>query len=181
MARTLIAIYSDGPTLTAASAASCLPTYALTTIQPGYWQVGKMWRITAGGRVSTVVTTPGTFRLDLRFGSVTVFDTLAMAGNIVVQSNIPWWGEIILTCRAAGSGTTAQLFSQGFFSSLAWLNVAAPATGPWAGGTPVPYNTNPALGTGFDSTVANALDFRFTQTAATGSFNLCTFVVEELV
>jgi len=181
MARTLIAAYSDGPTLTAASAASCLPTYCLTTVQAGYWQVGRTWRITCAGRVSTVVTTPGTFRLDLRMGSVTVFDTLAMPGNVVAQTNVPWWGEFIIVCHSVGSGTSATLFGQGFMSSTAWLNVAAVATGPWAGAIPVPYNTAPVAGTGFDSTIANALDFRFTQTAATGSFTMHTFLLEELV
>lgn len=179
MPRTLIAAYSDGPTLTAAATASAIPTYCLTTIPAGYWQIGRTWHFVVGGRVSCAVTTPGTFRLDVRMGAVTVFDTLAMPLNIVAQTTVPFYGELWMTCRTVGSGTSAALFGQGFLTSTAFLNVAAVATGPWAGTIPVPYNTAPVAGTGFDSTVANALDFRFTQTVATGSFTLHTFLLEE--
>jgi len=181
MGRTLMVATADGPTLTAAAAASCIPTNLLTTVQAGYWQVGKTWKLECFGRVSCVVTTPGTFRLDLRMGAVTVFDTLAIPLNVVAQTTVPWSFELLLTCRAAGSGTVCQLFGQGKVRSTAFLNVAAVATGPWAGAITVPYNVAPTLGTGFDSTIANAFDFRFTQTVATGSFTLHNFVIEEIL
>ena len=172
--------YTDGPTLTAAATASCIPTYVPTTIPAGYWQIGRIWRITCAGRLSCAVTTPGVFRLDLRMSSVTVFDTLAMPLNVVAQTTVPWWAEFLLTCRSVGTSTSATLMGQGFVTSTAFLNVAAVATGPWAGGIPVPYNTAPAVGTGFDSTIPNPLDFRFTQTAATGSFTMHSFLIEQL-
>ena len=178
--QTIASAYTDGPTLTAAATASCLPTYVPTTLPAGYWQIGRIWRVTCAGRVSCAVTTPGTFRLDLRLGSVTAFDTLAIPLNIVVQNNVPWWAEFLLTCRSVGSSTSATLMGQGFITSTAFLNVAAVATGPWAGGITVPYNTAPVVGTGFDSTAAQALDFRFTQTVATGSFTMHQFLIEQL-
>jgi hypothetical protein len=135
----------------------------------------------AAGRLSSVVTTPGTFRLDLRMGAVTVFDTLAVPLNIVAQTTVPWFFEANIVCRSAGSGTTATLFGQGQLNSTAFLNVPAVATGPWSGIIVVPYNTAPVAGTGFDSTVANAFDFRFTQTVATGQFIMHTFLIEEIL
>ena len=180
MGRCLAIAYTDGPTLTAAATASCIPTYLLGTINAGYWQIGRTWEINLAGRVSCAVTTPGTFRLDLRMGSVTVFDTLALPLNVVAQTTVPWYGEIRVTCRSVGSGTSAALFGMGKLRSTAFLNVAAVATGPWAGAITVPYNTAPVVGTGFDSTIANALDFRFTQTVATGSFTLHMFSIEEV-
>lgn len=181
MARTLMVATADGPTLTAAAAASCIPTNLLTTVQAGYWQVGKTWSIICHGRISCVITTPGTFRLDLRMGSVSVFDTLAVPLNVVAQTTVPWAGEFYLTCRSAGAGTAAQLFGFGKLRSTAFLNVPAVATGPWSGAIVVPYNTAPVLGTGFDSTIANAFDFRFTQTVATGSFTMHSFILEEIL
>jgi hypothetical protein len=181
MSRTLMVATSDGPTLTSNSAASCIPTNLLTTIQAGYWQVGRTWKIECFGRVSCVVTTPGTFRLDVRMGAVTVFDTLAIPLNTTAQTTVPWTGEFLLTCRSAGSGTAATLFGMGKMRSTAFLNVPAVATGPWSGAICVPYNTAPVVGTGFDSTVANAFDFRFTQTVATGSFTLHNFTLEEVL
>lgn len=46
--------YTDGPVLTAAAAASCLPTYVPTTLPAGYWQIGRMWRLRAGARAGHV-------------------------------------------------------------------------------------------------------------------------------
>jgi hypothetical protein len=172
--------YTDGPTLVAAAAASALPTYVPTSIPAGYWQIGRIWRLTASGRISNVVTTPGTARYDLRLGAVTVFDTLAMPLNIVAKTNVSWNLQVLLTCRSVGTGTSATLFGQGWWLSEASINTAVPATGPGPGGQAVPYNTAPVVGAGFDSTIANALDFRFTQTVATGSMTVHQFLIEQL-
>lgn len=172
--------YTDGPTLTAAAAASALPTYVPTTIPAGYFQIGRVLRLTASGRISCVVTTPGTARFDVRLGAITVFDTLAIPLNIVAKTNVSWYLEVLLTCRSVGTGTSATLFGSGYFLSEANINTAVPSTGPGPGGQLVPYNTAPVVGTGFDSTVANAFDFRFTQTVATGSMTLHQFLLEQL-
>lgn len=172
--------YTDGPTLTAAATASCLPPYVVTTLPAGYWQIGRIWRITASGRISCVVTTPGTARFDLRLAAVTAFDTLAMPLNIVAKTNVPWTLQLLLTCRSVGSGTSATLFGQGFFLSEANILTPVPSTGPGPGGQIVPYNTAPVVGTGFDSTAALALDFRWTQTVATGSMTMHQFLIEQL-
>lgn len=172
--------YTDGPSLTAAATASCLPTYVPTSIPAGYWQIGRIWRITATGRISTVITTPGTARFDLRMGAVTVWDSLAIPLNIVARTNALWKLDVVLTCRSVGTGTSATLFGMGTWFSDDNINVALPATGPGPGGAMVPFNTAPVVGTGFDSTVANALDFRWTQTAATGSMTMHQFLIEQL-
>lgn len=176
----IVSAYSDGPTLTAAAAASALPTYAVTSIPAGYWQIGRIWRVRAAGRISCAVTTPGTARFDVRLGAVTVFDTLAIPLNIVAKTNVSWLLDVQLTCRSVGTGTTATLFGQGMWLSEANINTALPATGPGPGGAMVPFNTAPVVGTGFDSTIANAFDFRFTQTVATGSMTLHQFTVEQM-
>jgi hypothetical protein len=179
-AQTIVAAYSDGPALTAAAAASCLPTYNPTTLPASYFQIGRMLRLTATGRISCVVTTPGTARFDLRLGGVVAFDTLAMPLNIVAQTNVPWFLQVLLTCRAVGSGTSANLIGQGIWLSPASILVPAPATGPGPGGQIVPYNAAPAVGTGFNSQSALTLDFFFTQTVATGSMTLHQFLLEQL-
>lgn len=172
--------YTDGPTLTAAAAASCLPTYVPTTLPAGYWQIGRIWRLTAAGRISCAVTTPGTARFDLRLGGVVAFDTLAIPLNIVAKTNVRWRMEAILTCRAVGSGTSANLIGDGYWLSEANILVPLPATGPGPGGALVPFNTAPVVGTGFNSQSALTLDFFFTQTVATGSMTLHQFLIEQL-
>jgi len=172
--------YTDGPTLTAAAAASCVPTYVPTTLPAGYWQIGRIWRLRMAGRVSCAVTTPGTFRIDVRLGGVVASDTLAVPLNIVAQTTVPWQYDALITCRAVGSGTSANLITQGLLSSTAFLNTAAVATGPWSGNIVVPYNTAPVVGTGFNSQSALTLDVFFTQTVATGSFTCHQFILEQL-
>jgi hypothetical protein len=132
------------------------------------------------GRVSCAVTTPGTFRIDVRLGGVIASDTLAVPLNIVAQTTVPWQYDALITCRAVGSGTSANCITQGLLSSTAFLNTAAVATGPWTGNITVPYNTAPVVGTGFNSTSALTLDVFFTQTVATGSFTCHQFMIEQM-
>src|ERR1700678_246801 len=86
-----------GPTLTAAAAASMLIASSPAagqnrfTIPANTFKVGDVLKITATGHMSCAVTTPGTFRFDVRFGSTVVFDTTAIPLNIVAQTTVPWW------------------------------------------------------------------------------------------
>ena len=171
--------YTDGPTLTAAAAASCVPTYFPTTLPAGYWQVGRIWRVTLTGRISVAVTTPGTLRWDVRVGGVVVADTLAVLGNIVAKTNVGFHLEGLLTCRAVGSGTSANIMNQWRLTTEAIINTAVPTTGP-GGGYALPWNTAPVVGTGFNSQAANTLDIFFTQTVATGSMTVHQALIEQL-
>jgi len=176
-----------GPTLTAAAAASMLVAGSPLagqnrfTLPANTFKVGDVLTIEATGIVSCAVTTPGTFRFDVRFGATTVFDSAAIPLNVVAQTSIPWYVRIMLSIRSIGATTAATLWGTGILISPATVNVAAQATGPGPGGNILPYNSVPAISAGFDSTVANVFDSFFTQTVATGSFtceqymlSLCT-------
>jgi hypothetical protein len=173
---------ADGPTLTAAAAASCLPTSSVFTLPNNFFDYpGKALRLWASGRISCAVTTPGTARYDVRLGAsaIIAFDTQAMNLNIVAKTNVNWILDVLLTCRTVGSGTTATILGQGTWTSEA--GVGAPL--PTAGGSPpftVPYNTAPVVGAGFDSTSALKVDLFFTQTVATGSMTLHEYLLEEI-
>ena len=140
------------------------------TMPANKMKVGDQIHARAHGRISSVVTTPGTARFDLSIGGTANFDTLAMALNTTAQTNVPWYLEVWGTVRAIG--TTANIFWSGLFASTAGINTAAVTTGPWAGVITVPYNTAPVIGANFDSTVTNLWDINFTQTVATGSCTL---------
>ena len=176
-----------GPTLTAAAAASMLVAASPLagqnrfTLPANTFKVGDVLTIEATGIVSCAVTTPGTFRFDVRFGSTVVFDSTAIPLNIVAQTNIPWYVRIMLSIRSIGATTAATLWGTGILITPTTVNVAAQSTGPGPGGNILPYNSVPAISSGFDSTVANVFDSFFTQTVATGSFtceqymlSLCT-------
>jgi hypothetical protein len=174
---------TDGPTLTAAAAASCIPAANRIILPTNYWFVGKQWFIRMSGRISCVVTTPGTFRLDLRLGTAgttVVYDTGALNLNIVAKVTVPWWVEIMLTCKSVVAGATASnLFGMGTFSSEAVIGSPLPTVGG-NGQLNCPVGA-PAVGGGFDNTVANAVDMFFTQTAATGSFTVHEYTVYESI
>jgi hypothetical protein len=113
-------------------------------------------------------------------GGVIAADTLAIPLNIVAKTNVPFFVELISTCRAVGSGTSANLITQGYWLSEAALLVPLPATGPGPGGNTLPYNTAPVVGTGFNSQSALTLDVFFTQTVSSGSLIAHQVIIEQL-
>ena len=182
---TLMEHRGDGTALTAAATASRLQgataTRALYTFPANFFEPNRAIRVTASGRISCVVSTPGTARFDLQFGgSIIVWDSLAINLNVVAKTNVHWALDVELVTQASGSGTTATLFP-GVCTWTSEALVGAPL--PTVGGVGVvtlPVNTAPVVGTGFDSTVSNKMDLRFTQTVATGSVQLHTYKIQAL-
>lgn len=156
---TLITSQIDGAALTASTTpTSLLPAQARYTFPGGFFnQVGRAIRITAWGRISTVVTTPGTLTLDWRLGATAVISSGAMALNIVAKTTVPWFYQVVGTVRAVG--TTANFMPGGFWLSTASILVPAANTGPGPGGHILPYNATPVVGSNFDSTTSLAADF----------------------
>lgn len=172
---------SDGPTLTGAARASCIPVANRIILPSGFFQpAGRALRIRMGGRISCAVTTPGTARLDICLGAAgttIVYDTGAQNLNIVAKVAVPWYFEVELVCRATGTGTSTNFFpSDGRFTSEAVVGAAVPTAG--SNGTIILPTTAPAVGAGTDVTAAHALDVFFTQTVGTGSFAVHTYSVD---
>ena len=179
---TLLNSIADGAALTnTVTATSLLPVIAKPTLPANYLFAGKMFRVRATGRISTVVTTPGTLTLDLRFGSVAVFSSGAMTLNTVAQTNTPWIYDALLTVRAVGSGTTANVLGQGLWTSHAVIGASAIGTAG-AASQIMPYNAAPAVGTGFDSTAAVTVDLFGTWSVANAANSITChqFHVEDL-
>jgi hypothetical protein len=178
---TLVAGSVDGPTLTSAAAASCIPTPSRVILPNNYFSIGKMLHITMMGRISCVVTTPGTARFDVRMGpsgTIVVFDTGALNLNIVAKTTVPFWLDIWLTCRAVGASTASNFMGIANFQSEAVVGSAANTAG--GNGALLGPVGAPAVGTGFDNTAANALDVFFTQTVGTGSMTVHQYRVDSL-
>lgn len=173
---------ADGPTLTAAAAASCIPVASRLILPNNYWTVGKQWKLKLQGRISCAVTTPGTARFDLRTGpagTIVAFDSGALNLNIVAKTTVPFDLEIDLTCRAVGTGSATTLFGIGKFVSEAVVGAMLPSAGG-NGALLCPVGA-PGVGTGFDNTAANAVDLFFTQTVASGSLTVHNYEIWESV
>jgi hypothetical protein len=181
--QTLISAQVAGAALSnSTSATSLLPSYAKVTLPNNFFTyAGQMLRITAAYQVSNVVTTPGTLTLDVRFGAVVVFTSGAMTMSTTAHTTLPLWVQILLTCRAVGSSTSANLMGQGVATSqvLSLTSVADSTTTP---ATLLMPNTTPAVGTGFDSTTTEQIDHFGTFSVATSPTNITLqqWVVESL-
>lgn len=150
----------DGPSLSnSLTATSLLNSGDKGYIIPSWLEVGTMIRITFAGRLSNIVTTPGTLTLDVRFvggSTVVVFNGGAMQLSTTAHTTLPIYGEILLTCRA--KGTSANFMGQGRVSSQC-LSLTAVADSTTTPATLLMPNTTPAVGTNFDSTVGQLVDF----------------------
>lgn len=177
----------DGPALSASTTRTSIldPTAkALMVFPANFWEVGKQVEINASGRVSNVVTTPGTLTLDVDFlnptpAHVIVATSQAMALNAVAKTNVTWELYLLLTCRSVGSGTAATLMFTGNWMSESVVGSPLPSAGG-SGALSIPASA-PAVGNGFDSTVTQQLDLFATfsvNTAGTAitcqQFSLCT-------
>jgi hypothetical protein len=172
---------TDGPTLTAAARASCIPTASRIVLPNAYFYVGRVLRFTLSGRISCAVTTPGTARFDICLGAAgttIVFDTAAMNLNIVAKTTVPWRLEVELTCRAVGAAALTTFFPSASFQSEAV--VGSPLTTVGGNGSLLVPVTAPAVGAGTDNNAASAVDVFFTQTVATGSMTVHNYRVESL-
>lgn len=152
----LISAQTNGSALSnSSSATSILPAQAKFTLPANYFTlVGHTLYIRAAGRISNIVTTPGTLTLDVRMGGTVVFNGGAMQLSTTAHTNVPWIFEANMTLRASGS--SSNFFGQGiFFSQAANISGADPTTTHSMLMAP---NSAPAVGNNVDATTALVLD-----------------------
>ena len=164
----LVSQAADGTAVSATtSQTSVLHTSAKFTLPANLLRVDTTFKIIAGGRISTVVTTPGTITWAVKFGSVEVFNSGALAQNTTAQTNATWNMTIDLVCRSIGGGTSATMFGIGEYRSRAAIGSAAVATSGILI-QPIP-DTAPGAGTGFDSTTSQQVDLLVTPSVNSAS------------
>lgn len=174
---TLISAQVDGAAYnTSITATSILPGAAKFTIPANFFAIGKVLRVTANGRISTT-TGPPSITLDVRFGTTNVIWNGAAFVTVASVTNKSWELMALLTCRAIGSGTAANIIGVGKFTSSAVVG----STGGNANTAVLP-DSAPVVGSGFDSTAAQILDLYATWSAssASNSIQLHSFALESL-
>src|SRR5262245_38639865 len=146
------------------TAASVLPATALWTMPPNWCSEEKQLLVIAAGSVGNVVTAGPTFTMEFRLGptaNIAVWSGGAMQCSTTAHTTVPWFFELLLTCNAIGATTAANFYGMGTIVSRATHVVTAAADNATLM-TPLilPTTSPPAVGTGFDSTVANIADLR---------------------
>lgn len=155
---------------------------ALWTIPAGYLQVGDVIRVTVHGGVSNIVTAQPTFTFQIMMGSIIVHTSGAILTTTTAHTTIPFTYIFRGRVDTIGSGTTAKLMGQGMLTGRMFLISGAVGDPTLGEGEVMCPNTAPALGTGFDSTIANNLDFfvGISVSQATNGIQIQEYTVELL-
>lgn len=168
-------IGEDGPALVSSNTATSILPLARKFTLPSYFYdtVGKTLRFRAAGKISTAAATPGTLTLDIRYGSVIVFNGGTSGTLVTSATNLTWVFEAYLTCRAIGASTSATVIGIGSLKTAA-LSATVPIM--------LLPTSAPAAGTGFDSTTAQTIDFfaAFSVNSASNSITCQQFSIEAM-
>lgn len=116
--------------LTAITAASETPLWNVPAYSPihafdAYKGAGKIYKLTAGGILSTAASTPGTLQINPRVGTSvggTTMGASTVTGTLPTSlTNVPWWLEFQMVIRSIGvPGSTSTCIGTGYcqFQSL---------------------------------------------------------------
>lgn len=168
---TLASSTDDGATLANSTVAtSILHGSGIAVIPAGALQKGGQLDIDIVGRISTVVTTPGTLTFDLRFGGVIISALGAINLNVNAQTNASFRVRLKAVIRALGKAAGANALVTAEFISRALIGSGAVNVS--GNGVLMLPDTAPAVGTGFDSSSALAVDVFATWSIANAANSL---------
>jgi len=127
-----------------------------------YFELGSAFRITALFGLSNIVTTPGTVTFQIMLGSVVAWSSGAIQLNATAHTLAPCKLVVDLTCQLTNTtvgGAVAKVMGQGVLTGNPFTKTAAQVDGVNSETVIMVPTTAPALGTAFDSTVSQILDF----------------------
>jgi hypothetical protein len=134
----------------------------LVGLYANYFQLGTKLRITVHMSISNIVTTPGTVTFQVMLGSIVVFTTGAIQLNATAHTLLPAKLVVDLTCQLTNTGVggaVAKLMGQGVLTGVMFTKTAAQTDDVQSDVLLNVPATAPALGTAFDSTISQILDF----------------------
>lgn len=146
------------------TAKSVINAQAICPIPPGLVQVGDMLHIRASGGISNIVTSQPTFTFQAMMGpaqpsTIIVHASQALITTTTAHTLIPFEYDLWMRKDSEGSGTAAKFLSQAFTRGIMFPISGAVADPTLTIGTIAAPATAPAVGTGYDDTVLNYLDF----------------------
>jgi hypothetical protein len=164
------------------AAKSVINVTELLPISGNYLQVGSKLRVRAWGGLSNIVTTPGTVVFQIMMGTIPVYTSGNLQLSTTANTLSPFEIDVTMRLDSAGSGTAAKFMAGGFATALnlqLGAGVANPTVTDSIVATPA---GSPAVGTGFDSTIANILDFwvGFSTSNAGNGVQIYDYTVEQL-
>lgn len=164
-AGTLYNTYTTAKSMLTTATATAAST-GLITLPPNFFQLGGRLEIDIDCAISNRVTGPDTFTVQMMVGAVIAFTSGAINLTTTAHTTIPAHGRILLSCRSVGSGTLATLEGQSYWNGQMLAQAASLADNAGGTGNAMAPNTAPAVGTGFDSTIAQTLDLFVAQSVS---------------
>jgi hypothetical protein len=140
------------------TAASVLDPVGLVTLPPNYLVLNKTFRTRVFGYIGTSTAQP-TFTFSIQIATLAAWSSGACTTTTTAHVTIPFELEVIWRVTSVGSGTSAHVTGVGRLSSIAFVISGAVADATATMATLIMPNAAPAEGAGFDSTIANILDF----------------------
>ena len=141
------------------TAKTVIPPTSLITLRENYFKIGKALEIDVWGGVGTLVTTPGTITFQVKIGSAIAWTSGAIQLNATAHTDLPFHLKVLMICRTIGSGTSATCMGMGELNGVMFTRTAGQVDGVNSETTISAPITTPTVGAGFDSTIANILDF----------------------
>src|SRR5712664_2343120 len=111
-AGTLYNTYTTAKSMLTSATAVEGASAGLITLPANFFYRGRTLHIFGQAGVSNRVTGPDTFTMQIMVGAVIAFTSGAINLTTTAHTTIPMWFDFLLTCRAIGNGTLANLMGQ---------------------------------------------------------------------
>lgn len=178
---TLYCTVADGTAVTTpASITILVPDF---TLPASYMYVGRCLEYTLYGRLSTVITTPGTWTHILKWGGsggVTLASSGAWAPDPTASAtNLAWWIKYMVVCRSVGTTGTAFTMGHGWHNDVD-DGAAAVANLTAALNNQMLAFPDAAAAVSIDTTIAKAISPTITPSVTSGSMTCNLAILEAL-
>lgn len=144
------------------TAKSVINQEALYPIGANALALGDAFHISVKGGISNIVTTPGTIVFQIMLGTIVVWSSGNIQLNATAHTTLPFSLEVDLYVQLLNTtvgGAIAKMMGIGVLTGVMFTKTAGQTDGANTETTIVVPVTAPALGTAFDSTIGQTLDF----------------------
>lgn len=150
-----------------------------------FFKIGNKLRVTVHMAISNIVTTPGTVTFQLMFGTVVVWTSGAVQLNATAHTLLPAKLVIDLTLQLENTtvgGAVAKFMGQGVLTGVMFTKTAGQTDSVQGDQVIMVPGTAPALGTAFDGTISQNMDFwaGFSISSSGNGIQVAQYDVEEL-
>lgn len=141
------------------SATSTGASAGVVALPSGFWQIGTV--LTVEFLAGVTWASGNTMTFSVMLGATAIATSSIMKVTTTGGTTEPLYGYVILTCRSVGNGSLATVSHGGCLIGRMVVPAGATAGANYSAGSGAASwsEAAPAVGTGFDSSIPNNLDF----------------------